>query len=165
MQSELILYRINAAANYLSALDLSLREGWRKNYQSLDNKRFSENITYIEAMALLHPWHFEEIPEILNLRGARSFSQDIMRGIGECNSEYIWGYKCPFESEILAADHLFPYSLGGCTITENKIYLCRFHNQMKSNDIHLFPWERNTPSWVQAYLERVSFIFKRRYDI
>jgi hypothetical protein len=65
-----------------------------------------------------------------------------------CQAKRLWGYECPFVREPSAADHLYPHSLGGPTIAENRLTLCRWHNTAKSMDIHDFPFEEGLPSWV-----------------
>ena len=75
----------------------------------------------------------------------------------KCRSMLLWGYECPFEDiNQLAADHCFPYSLGGPTLATNKIYLCKWHNQIKAGDIHIFPWELGEPQWLLPMIDRIK---------
>lgn len=52
------------------------------------------------------------------------------------------------------ADHLWPNSLGGPSILENRILLCKFHNIAKSNSIISDFW-RLYPTWINEYLNRL----------
>lgn len=52
------------------------------------------------------------------------------------------------------ADHYWPFSLGGPTILENRVLLCRFHNLAKSNSIVNHFWGEY-PSWLNNYLNRI----------
>jgi hypothetical protein len=52
------------------------------------------------------------------------------------------------------ADHYWPHSLGGPTILENRVLLCKFHNTAKSNSILNDFWEEY-PSWINDYLNRM----------
>jgi len=129
-------YRVNAARQYIVELHEALRMGWRYYYNNLELKYYKDNCTYINAMVLLHPWLFDMYPATLELRGSRNFSRNELKAIDKCAAEHLWGYSCSYEHYELAADHVFPYSLGGVSTTENMLYLCKFHNAMKSNDIH-----------------------------
>ncbi len=87
-------------------------------------------------------------------RGSRRFKTP--PPIGEaCQSLRIWGYSCSLPSERLEADHLFPYESGGPTDGRNLVWLCSWHNRVKSNDIHLVPWSTVDLSWVDEVLERI----------
>lgn len=145
MDAALILSRLQAGAAYLAALENSAYWDWFEKYAVLEKGQLS----VVEALALVHPQHYQELDTDLRIRGPRQFNQEAaMSSIG-CQAEFLGGYPCqrPVGS-VVAADHLFPYSLGGPTVGSNKVYLCRLHNQMKSNDIHLYPWERGLPVWL-----------------
>ncbi len=90
-------------------------------------------------------------------------SSDFSKGINNSdNCQYSSIQKsgfCEFNNyrqirEKCQADHYWPYSLGGPSIIENRILLCRFHNVAKSNSIVSEFW-RNYPSWLNPYLERL----------
>lgn len=53
------------------------------------------------------------------------------------------------------ADHFWPSSLGGPSIIENRILLCKFHNVAKSNSIMLDFW-KVYPGWLDSYLIRMN---------
>lgn len=73
-----------------------------------------------------------------------------------CGARRLWGYACPFERAEIAADHLFPRSLGGPTDPRNRLTLCRWHNTAKSMDIHIYPWEEGIPEWLPQLLGVLS---------
>lgn len=150
-------YRIQCTQKYLSFLEDSLALNWEKQYFLYQSKQLS--LPY--AFVLVHPWHCELLTsqDIKTIYGARTFQKEVGLTGMQCLSETIWGYKCSHSRQsksIVQADHLFPYSLGGPTISSNKIYLCKFHNQMKSNDIHFYPWERGEPAWLATHLQEIA---------
>lgn len=51
---------------------------------------------------------------------------------------------------------MFPYSLGGQTVAENRITLCQWHNRLKGSDVHLYPWELPLGSWVEKVLLNIA---------
>ncbi len=57
------------------------------------------------------------------------------------------------------ADHYWPYSLGGPSIFENRILLCKYHNVAKSNSILEDFW-KTYPDWINDYIERM-YNFKK----
>ena len=81
---------------------------------------------------------------------------DPLRFSEPCESARLWGYPCPFEGAQSAADHLYPKSLGGPTVAENRLTLCRWHNTAKSMDVHIFPWEEGVLVWVPRILRSLS---------
>ena len=52
------------------------------------------------------------------------------------------------------ADHLWPHSLGGPSIFDNRILLCRYHNVAKSNSIVDAFW-KSYPIWLNDYLFKI----------
>ena len=52
------------------------------------------------------------------------------------------------------ADHFWPHSLGGPSIFDNRILLCRYHNVSKSNSIVEEFWN-SYPTWLNDYLLRL----------
>lgn len=157
VNKSVIEHRFQCAQQYLDSLELSLQINWLEQYE-LYRKR---QLSLPSAFALVHPWHYEDLTstEVASVRGNRRFSKEVSMKSILCSSEIIWGYKCCRRlREKVQADHLFPYSLGGSTVASNKIYLCKFHNQMKSNDIHLFPWERGEPEWLSICLQVIERI-------
>lgn len=143
--------RVESAVKYLKALENSLQAGWLKLFKM-------EGKTIFELLAMLHPLHFKELdlPQYLNietiqrsLQGPRAFTSTL--GGNSCQSAMIWGYNCELSGEI-QQDHLFPYSLGGPTLAVNRIFLCTYHNMVKTSDIHCYPWE-STDILVQPWLD------------
>jgi hypothetical protein len=152
--NELLLYRFSEARVYLEYLETSLQKHWDDQYHDYQSKILS----LPQALTLVHPWQYERIlkSDIARIQGPRSFPTDIGISSLTCRSETIWGYTCSCHTQNnLQADHLFPHSLGGPTLPDNKIYLCSFHNQMKGSDIHLFPWEKGEPHWLKAQLDLI----------
>ena len=52
------------------------------------------------------------------------------------------------------ADHFWPHSLGGPSIFDNRILLCRYHNVAKSNSIVNAFW-MSYPIWLNDYLYKI----------
>lgn len=147
--------RALAAKNYLVVLEWSFGIDW---FDALKVAREQGN--WIRLLALAHPEHYGgavgEV-RVCPIRGERSFRMEAGMQGRQCSSPLLWGYDCPLHAvDGLAADHLFPYSLGGPTVAENKIYLCSRHNAVKGADIHIYPWERGEPPWLQAVIQRIS---------
>jgi hypothetical protein len=151
-------YRICCTQEYIASLELSLQSNWLNQYEMCCRSTLS----LPHAFALIHPWHYSQDSTQLRVngvRGSRSFPKEVGMTSLLCASELIWGYKCSRSlGKEVQADHLFPYSLGGQTVASNKVYLCSLHNQMKSNDIHIFPWENGEPVWLSNCLEMIARI-------
>lgn len=144
-------YRYKMASQYLGYLQDSLQLGWKAYCDSSSEQP-------LRMLALLHPEHISnlDLPSHKNVsqitqdvQGPRSFPSGI--AAEKCKAHLIWGYNCSLDGE-LQQDHLFPYSLGGPTYGGNRITLCRYHNMVKSNDIHCFPWE-GFDTWIAPWLE------------
>lgn len=146
---EILQERIILAREYLRASVKFRDRDWLSQYDIYLRGGFS----LAETMTLIHPEYYNHT----SIKRRRSFSVEVgMSGI-HCHSELIWGYKCDLLlNESLHADHLFPYAWGGPTDADNKIYLCRIHNQLKGSDIHLFPWEHGKPVWLDRVLRRIN---------
>lgn len=129
---------------------------WLNTYKKLMlNDGFSEeNLPFL--LALIHPDFY--------YKNNDSFSESIgwwkdgsfTRGITEtskCEINKISHKECAFNKfpEIRGkcqADHFWPNSLGGPSILENRLIICKFHNAMKSNDILHFNWGK-FPEWLK----------------
>jgi hypothetical protein len=155
--------RFNSASKYLKVLEESFVVGWMKFHQEGLQSLYGK-------LALIHPGHLGELDlpkhltkeKIQNIvQGPRAFPENSLEFNCECN--LIWGYSCILETTI-QKDHLFPYSLGGPTISCNKINLCKYHNMVKSSDIHCFPWEaakQRILPWVDNQIENLhNEVFK-----
>jgi hypothetical protein len=148
-----ISYRIDIASRYLAFLSCSL-SNWNWEQVELNEQ------DWVKRMVLIHPAHYEnficsDLP--CPIRGKRVF--DLDSGTQICASKKIWGYDCSCSQIRIskyAADHIFPYSFGGPTISENKLYLCELHNEMKSSDVHLFPWHLNEPPWLPSLISKIK---------
>ncbi len=75
-----------------------------------------------------------------------------------CQSDVVWGYKCPLTEESIESDHFFPRALGGPAIGTNQVWLCRTHNQWKGSDLMHYPWERGAPEWLDRQIERMRVL-------
>jgi hypothetical protein len=148
---ELLRERIITGERYLQVLDCVLGGGW----QAVLIKYKTGIANIAESLALIHPSNFNGDPMLIY--GSRQFVQDPAYRFQVCQCELYWQVKCQYsKGRQLYADHVFPYSLGGPTVPENRMMLCGVHNLMKSNDIHLFPWERGLPVWFPSVLSRIE---------
>lgn len=159
--------RYESACKYLKALESSLQAGWLQGYAG----SVAGRADIFSRMALLHPAHLEDLPLpdyesvagiVKDVQGPRSFPSD---GLSRaCESELLWGYRCPLDQADIHQDHLFPYSLGGPTNGPNRISLCRYHNMVKTCDIHCFPWE-TTESRCEPWLDKqISQLHERAFS-
>ena len=152
MDLHLLERRIEHARLYLVALEASFRLDWLERYQAYTEGRLS----LVEAIALVHPEHYGHLDPESAIRGPRSFTPEIGLAGVKCGVELFWGYACGHSLEgQVVGDHIFPYSLGGPTVGSNKVHLCVLHNQMKSNDVHVFPWETAELPWLPICLKAI----------
>jgi hypothetical protein len=152
MDVQILAARINACRSYLEALERSFQSNWLASHDLYTARKLS----LFDSFALAHPAHYEGLDTRGTVRGPRPFGEEVAIGSLQCRSEQFWGYPCSQSGvQHLVADHFFPYSLGGPTVVSNKVYLCKLHNQMKSNDVHLYPWELGEPQWLSACLEAI----------
>jgi hypothetical protein len=139
--------RIDLGRKYLEKLSQLPSRDWLQEYELY----LANALSLPEALALAHPENYD-LNSLSNvIRGPRQFDPEI--GRERCRAEVIWLYNC--EVQASAADHVFPYSLGGPTVGSNKLLLCRRHNEMKANDIHLYPWEKGEPEWLTHCLRAI----------
>ncbi len=151
--------RIDTAKTYLERLNSNLSKGWNIIYEdySKGHLDFFDKITMIhpDFIKSIHlPNHISHDNLIRDIQGKRLFKQEN----GSCQSKLLWGYECPYNNNLLChGDHLFPYSMGGPTISANKLLLCHYHNMVKSTDIHLYPWEdkMNRFSWLDNHINNM----------
>jgi hypothetical protein len=148
--------RYDQARMYLEALNESLRNSWLE--------QVDKPLSIFQKLALLHPDHYGalDLPcnksvEVIKqqIQGKRKFERTIITAKCECH--IVWGYDCRLDT-ILELDHLFPYALGGPTIGTNRITLCKYHNMVKSSDVHCFPWEfyeKWCVPWVDMQLKKL----------
>ena len=150
---KILTTRLQMSYSYLVALDNNLQRDWNELYEM----HLQGDMSLVDSMTLIHPDFYKHAGYSNRIRGNRKFPKEHgMTGI-HCSANAIWGYACPLKSfESIVADHLFPYSLGGPTNSDNKLYLCRLHNELKGNDIHMYPWERGEPRWLDGLLLRIS---------
>ena len=142
------------AVAYLESLSLPGGAAWA------DRVRFAlrTHAGGPETFALLHPMYFDEDPRLAARfqlqRRFREGAIEPLRVFG-CQAIRVWGYRCVLDvAGELVADHRFPYGLGGSTESSNLLPLCRYHNQVKTSDIHTYNGWHEPPPWVWAGLGR-----------
>jgi hypothetical protein len=108
-------------------------------------------------LCLIHPEWYSPLMSMgrPDPRGPRGFATAPPVG-QRCQSSYIWGYECKIASSRPVADHLYPFEAGGPSDARNLVWLCEWHNRVKSNDIHLLPWEEMDLTWVAEVLDRIA---------
>lgn len=110
------------------------------------------------VLALLHPqWLRPHLsaPQVASLLGKTQFPESVRRAGEGCQAIRLWGYRCPIlDPDRPAGDHLFPRSAGGVTTPANYLALCRRHNSVKSDDVHLYPYYEDPPRWVYQSLQQ-----------
>lgn len=146
--------RIERSREYFEYLPMALSADWNELYALYQ----CGQLPLPQTMTLLHPGHYKHnVKDIKTVLGDRTFQLEAGMQSQKCGALAVWGYVCPIvQHQSLAADHEFPYSLGGPTVSSNKRFLCPLHNQMKSNDVHFYPWEKLEPEWVSATLIRIK---------
>lgn len=144
------------ATNFVSAHEYlrwlsRAQEPWEELYAA-----YLRVPTLSVAAGLVHPmWYAEDgrvAPE--DPRGPRRFPET--NDSLPCRAVRIWGYECDLESQRTQRDHVFPFSAGGPTEARNLIPLCRWHNQVKGSDVHVFPWTEGIPAWMHDHLKRIA---------
>lgn len=114
-------------------------------------------------LALIHPdFYFcngRYIGENLSWKRNNMFSSGITN-IDRCQYVKFTGVECIFNSMPSIrgkchADHIWPNSLGGPTILDNRLLLCKYHNSMKGNNISEYFWN-DLPTWVMDYLNKLA---------
>ncbi|MCU5429941.1 HNH endonuclease [Bacillus cereus] len=134
---------------------------WIKYYKS-----YTSDGLHIEMLpqllTLIHPDFYTKqnisFKQNLEFESKSAFTNGIIKTT-HCQSHRLTGINCAFNAfpEMRGkceADHIWPNSLGGPSILDNRLVLCRYHNGMKSNDISKFPWNQ-MPSWLDGYLNRI----------
>ena len=145
---------------YLRALEQLIRFSWIDSFKHFTGGE----LDIFSRLAMLHPIHLDDIglPSYMERNNVMARVQESRcftgPGNGSCQSNLLWGYDCPFTDAPMHQDHLFPYSLGGPTTGANRVILCRFHNMVKTNDIHCYPWENTEiycEPWVDAQIHKL----------
>jgi hypothetical protein len=151
-EEAVFLYRIESARQYVSALHTSFTFEWLDQYYQYQRGCLSTE----RAMALLHPGHYQAyFSGSEDPRGKRTFPSAEFHDA--CQAQLVWRYPCPLtDQEPKVSDHIFPWSLGGPTVAQNRVMLCRWHNEVKAGDVHLFPWEEGVPRWVNRLIDRIA---------
>jgi 5-methylcytosine-specific restriction endonuclease McrA len=135
----------------------------RRNWFELKREYDAGELDEIESLILIHPeWYRTNRgrPSDCEVRGRATFG--LIPGKGQrCQSDFIWGYECPFVSSNIHCDHLFPWSLGGPTVPENAIWLCDRHNQAKGSDWHLTVSPVRRLQWFDRTLQNVNTLVQK----
>lgn len=171
-----IMNRYVFACEYLKKLNAITTVGWKNHLNNLNGQNNEDEI--IHKISLLNPSMYKFINAIresefnqiqLRVQGNRTFQQRPFEN--KCESKTLWGYDCPIDSSVIVYDHDFPYSLGGPTNEAyNQRLLCRWHNMVKSNDIHNYDWEalfieykyfrdQSRSHWIDEQLEKIKHEF------
>lgn len=137
---------------------------WLNAFGELDVNSIN-NDTLPLVLSLIHPDFYyrrgESFQDNLNWKKKSDFTAGI-RNTSICSISKLTKIDCLFNDipEIrgkVEADHIWPNSLGGPSILDNRLLLCRFHNGMKSNDISNFTWDTE-PSWLKKYLYEIYYL-------
>lgn len=141
---------------YADALQSTESSSWRELRHQFESGQLGQ----IAALVLIHPnWYANsECVAECSVRGKRRFNFNSTGG-KPCQSQAIWGYPCPFESDPIHLDHLFPWSLGGPTDPSNAIWLCRRHNSAKGSDWHLSVQPVGSLNWFNSTLSKLDNLF------
>lgn len=134
---------------------------WIEEYYEIKGK-LEDNLP--EALSLIHPdFYFSKGQSFKDNTVLKWKANDFARGITnqtKCKSEKIFpGSNCMFNNYPAIrgkchADHHWPNSLGGPSILDNRLVLCRFHNSMKSNSIY-FNKVENLPDWLPKQINLI----------
>lgn len=137
---------------------------WIQKYKEVHDSSLNVNNLPI-ALALIHPNFYyrrgEPFHNNLQLQWLKNnnFKNGILR-TNRCQFVKCSGYDCVFhESRIfnIEADHFWPNSLGGPSILSNRLLLCSFHNNSKSNSYLNYNWNE-VPSWLLTQLEVIYYL-------
>ena len=147
-------FRFETAEAYLISLEKFVDCEWPALYNCYLAGQFSS----AEIFALIHPdryLNYEILQE--DVCHKRVFPHGRLRHHEKCGAALLWGYECNNQTgSNVHADHLFPYSLGGMTSADNLLYLCQVHNRIKAADVHVYPWERAAPFWLDTMIIKIN---------
>jgi hypothetical protein len=156
------LLDILSSSNNLSQAEKN--ELWIKRFKELKIHLINSNLNYLpEIMPLIHPDFLYDINGNFLGELISFYNNSFNLGINEtdrCQIDLIQtNCTCQFNSfrDIRGkcqADHLWPHSLGGPSIFDNRILLCRYHNVAKSNSIVDEFW-KSYPIWLNDYLYKM----------
>ena len=143
--------------------------GWVKVLRNLGDEK-NWNIDDLPTLlALVHPDFYHdsrglEIGSKLEPSHNKRVFTDRRIRPQSCGIEIlIPGSKCPYWSGhvLLEADHLWPHSLGGATLEENRLSLCKQCNEHKSASPMLFPGN-SVPNWLKNRVKQL-YVLKSRF--
>ena len=143
---------------YLESSQIKKDAIWLLHFDHLIN-HISDIYRLPELMALIHPdfyfYRGQNFSSNLRSFNAPGFRNGILPTTN-CMYSKITGVECVFNSfpdmrGLYEADHYWPHSLGGPSILDNRLILCKYHNGMKSNNVYSFDW-KSFPSWLERYL-------------
>jgi hypothetical protein len=126
--------------------------------KELSNIRYLPNLMPLIYPDFLYGHHGNYLGDLLQFN-ANGFNQGINLS-DHCQFDFIVkDASCEFNNYKsirgkCQADHFWPHSLGGPTILENRVLLCKFHNLAKSNSILDSFW-KEYPCWLDDYLTRM----------
>lgn len=134
---------------------------WIQHFHKFADQGFNtDNLPRL--LALIHPdFYFKNTSSFdrnLSWKDNTRFTSGITQ-TDRCQAREYTFIDCIFNSipglrGKCQADHRWPNSLGGPSVLDNRLILCRYHNGMKSNDISHFNWFA-VPSWLKGYIEKI----------
>jgi hypothetical protein len=134
---------------------------WISKYEIIISSRESSVDKLPHLLSLIHPDFYyngkgQYIGENLPWRKKNDFTSGISAE-DTCQIMILSGEQCPFNRlphvrGKCEADHVWPNSLGGPSIFDNRLLLCKYHNGMKSNNTNVFHWDQE-PGWLLQYLK------------
>lgn len=160
--NEYFRYLYNLKQKMINKTHTEKNRIWINEYENITSKGISvKNLP--KLLSLIHPdFYFnekgEELSALLGWNRTSKFSSDISQ-----TSICMWGYDigltCIFNENRsirgkCQADHYWPNYLGGPSIKENRLVLCKYHNNMKGSDILNYSWNL-IPTWLDEYLKKL----------
>src|SRR5262249_16518461 len=90
MELQTLSARIDTCRAYLDALERSFPGDWRPAHDAYREGK----LRLVEALALAHPAHYEELDARSSVRGPRQFAAEVGVGSLPCRADTFWGYPC-----------------------------------------------------------------------
>ena len=144
---------------YTNEFANSLKNNWERDfYKELLVRYDHPDTEFPLKLILIHPRFYSSNPTRItgnrcDVRGDFNFQTD---SDAICNAKKYWGYSCPIQEPAIHRDHIFPYSLGGPSVSSNCIWLCEWHNSLRSYDPHVIPDADKEPRWFKDVLAHVK---------
>jgi hypothetical protein len=88
---QIVAARIDTCRAYLDVLERSFRSNWLEAHDAYRGAR----LPLVDAFALAHPAHYEDMDSRSTVRGPRQFDEEIGIGALPCRGEIFWGLSLP----------------------------------------------------------------------